>query len=384
MIIIIAIIIIILYLCLEKYFHIIRLNSIPIRIHVNGTRGKSSIVKLLTQALQSQGIRTVAKMTGDSPILYSTDGVQSPFPRKGSARMQEQIELIKIATAQHAQAIVVECMALQPEFQEISETEMIHATHTIITNIRRDHAEVMGLTIEDVAGCLALSLPHHGTLICQNQNDVSLLFNNINTNPINVLIANKETNNLLIANQETNDVLNQNINKIVELVLQDLGVAKAHNCVDTMTLPRPLSVNYLDHNFVFLDLFSVNDIDSFTLLLENKREDLPGPLIVIFNTRADRPLRTLSFIEYFKKSQFLTCIVLVGSHVPWAKRQLRECQYLDCRHYDISRIMQILTTQYGKHVFTIIGAGNFKGIGETFRVILGKEKDYKEKDYVAH
>jgi hypothetical protein len=37
--------------------------AIPVRIHVNGIRGKSSVTRLIAAALREAGIRTVAKTT---------------------------------------------------------------------------------------------------------------------------------------------------------------------------------------------------------------------------------------------------------------------------------------------------------------------------------
>ena len=48
-----------------------------------------------------------------------------------------------------AQAIVVECMALQPHLQWLSESRFLRSTHGVITNARADHLDVMGPTERD-------------------------------------------------------------------------------------------------------------------------------------------------------------------------------------------------------------------------------------------
>ena len=49
---------------LEHQFHLRSLSHIPLRIHVNGTRGKSSVTRLVAAGLREGGLRTFAKTTG--------------------------------------------------------------------------------------------------------------------------------------------------------------------------------------------------------------------------------------------------------------------------------------------------------------------------------
>ena len=49
---------------LERVVHRRNLAKIPLRIHVNGTRGKSSVTRLIAAALRAHGTVTCAKTTG--------------------------------------------------------------------------------------------------------------------------------------------------------------------------------------------------------------------------------------------------------------------------------------------------------------------------------
>lgn len=51
-----------LYLIIENIIHNISIKSIPIRIHVNGTRGKSSVARLIAAGVRAGGYTTVAKL----------------------------------------------------------------------------------------------------------------------------------------------------------------------------------------------------------------------------------------------------------------------------------------------------------------------------------
>jgi poly-gamma-glutamate synthase PgsB/CapB len=63
-----------------------------------------------------------------------------------------------------AEAIVLECMAVNPLLQSLCELEIVRATHGVITNARPDHLDVMGPTPVDVARALAGTVPVGGTL----------------------------------------------------------------------------------------------------------------------------------------------------------------------------------------------------------------------------
>ncbi len=69
----------------ETYFHQRHLAAIPIRIHVNGTRGKSSVVRLIAGGLRESGIATCAKTTGTRARMILPDASEYPIFRPGGA-----------------------------------------------------------------------------------------------------------------------------------------------------------------------------------------------------------------------------------------------------------------------------------------------------------
>lgn len=144
---------------LEQRRHLRALARIPTRIHVNGTRGKSSVTRLIAAGLRAGGRRTVAKTTGTLPRVILPDGREWPIERPGRANVIEQVKMVKRAAEIGAEVLVVECMALQPHLQWLSESRFIRATHGVITNARADHLDVMGPTEVDVAKALAGMVP---------------------------------------------------------------------------------------------------------------------------------------------------------------------------------------------------------------------------------
>ncbi|SVD58206.1 uncharacterized protein METZ01_LOCUS411060, partial [marine metagenome] len=48
----------------ESHYHRLSIAQIPIRIHVNGSRGKSSVTRLIAAGLRAGGLKALAKTTG--------------------------------------------------------------------------------------------------------------------------------------------------------------------------------------------------------------------------------------------------------------------------------------------------------------------------------
>src|SRR5512140_1906219 len=113
---------------IEFYAHQRRASSIPIRIHVNGTRGKSSVTRLIAAGLRAGGIPTMAKTTGTLPRIIDMQGLEVPIIRPGRTNIIEQLKVFRYFFNRHPKAIVIECMAVNPEYQWVCEHRIVHAT----------------------------------------------------------------------------------------------------------------------------------------------------------------------------------------------------------------------------------------------------------------
>ncbi len=108
-------------LLVEYYRHYKKVMSIPIRIHINGTRGKSSVTRLIAAGMREGGIKTIAKTTGTMPRVILEDGVEASIERLGNTNIIEQKYVFRYAASKKPEAIVIECMAVNPAFQWITE-----------------------------------------------------------------------------------------------------------------------------------------------------------------------------------------------------------------------------------------------------------------------
>ena len=161
---------------LESYLHEYYLRNIPIRIHVNGARGKSSVTRLIASGLRETGKKVLAKTTGSSPRIINEKGQDIAIHRLRSASIGEQVRLIRNFSKQNIDILIIECMAVQPQYQWISEQKMIKSSVSVITNVRPDHLDEMGYTMNDIAMSLSNSIPSNGTLVIHNDK-FSNLFN---------------------------------------------------------------------------------------------------------------------------------------------------------------------------------------------------------------
>lgn len=145
--------------------HRLRLEQLDVRVHVNGIRGKSTVTRLVAAVLREGGFVTVAKTTGSAARVIGALGEESPIKRLGAATINEQIDIVKEHVVDGVEALVIECMAVRPIYQEYSQDFIVRSDITVITNVREDHQEEMGETLEEIADSLALTTPRHGVLI---------------------------------------------------------------------------------------------------------------------------------------------------------------------------------------------------------------------------
>src|SRR5437660_10097702 len=83
----------IVWLSLAAWRHRRNLRAVPVRIHVAGTRGKSTTTRLIAAGLRAGGRQVLAKVTGSEPCLILPNGSEEIWPRRGPASVGEQKRL---------------------------------------------------------------------------------------------------------------------------------------------------------------------------------------------------------------------------------------------------------------------------------------------------
>src|SRR5512147_1798606 len=113
------------YGVVERRRHDRNIARIPVRVHVNGTRGKSSVTRLIAGGLRASGRRTFAKTTGTMARMILPDGSETDVFRVGRPNIIEQTRIVRRAQEERADVLVIECMAVAPELQPLTERRLI-------------------------------------------------------------------------------------------------------------------------------------------------------------------------------------------------------------------------------------------------------------------
>ena len=79
----------VIYLLAERLILNKKVRRIPLRICVTGTRGKSSITRLIAASLREAGFAVLARTTGSKPVVILPDGEEEEIRRRGSPSILE-------------------------------------------------------------------------------------------------------------------------------------------------------------------------------------------------------------------------------------------------------------------------------------------------------
>lgn len=297
--------------------------KVPVRIHVNGTRGKSSVTRLIAGGLRESGIPTCAKTTGTLPRMILPDGSEYPIFRPSGARLIEQARIVSVAAGYGAKVLVIECMALQPFLQWLSESCFIRSTHGVITNARADHLDVMGPEEKDVALALAGTTPIRGALYTAGRRHLEI-FAEACRDRGSRLVAVGKGDAASITDKEMKGFRHVEHRDNVALALKlcmDLGVER-ETALRGMWKAAPdpgattvAHVRFFGRHIHFVNGFAANDPESTEHLWEMALELVPeaDKRIIIVNCRRDRPTRSEQFGEVCVDWKSADHYVLIGS-----------------------------------------------------------------------
>lgn len=361
----------------ERQLHRRNLARIPIRIHVNGTRGKSGVTRLIAAGLRAAGIRTCAKTTGTLARMILPDGTEQPVVRLSRPNVIEQVGVIKTAVAHRAEAIVLECMAVQPALQSLCELDLVQATHGVVTNARADHLDAMGPTAGDVALALAGTVPVGGKLFTAERKYLDVFDAAARDRGAELIpVGAAEVESVAEVELSGFTYIEHPENVAVALrVCEQLGIDRptalrgmwaAEPDAGVMTTHR---LDLFGREVVFVNGFAANDPEStegnWNLALG--RFPAMARRIAVFNCRHDRADRSIQLAEACVAWQTADHYLLIGSGTQVFIRRVLACG-LDAERITVAEgesvegIVERITDLAGQSAL-VMGMGNIGGPG---------------------
>lgn len=139
-----------------------RIARVPRRVLVTGTRGKSSLVRMIAAGLGAGCARVRARITGVLPREISPAG-ERQIVRNGPGHVEEMRWWLGTLPAD-TEAIVMENSAVCPELQHLAAL-WLRPTVTVWTNAYEDHHEAWGKGRGAPVDALIRGIPADGVLV---------------------------------------------------------------------------------------------------------------------------------------------------------------------------------------------------------------------------
>jgi len=380
---------------LESHLHRLNLAQLPIRIHVNGSRGKSSVTRLIAAGLRSGGLKTLAKTTGTAPRIIDENGKDKVIHRLRSASIGEQVRLLRNFAKKNPDAVVMECMAVNPQYQWVSEHKMIKSTISVITNVRPDHQDEMGATLIDNAMSISNTIPYNGTMVTvakdlnqdgqidSRDQNIDDIFHDV-TKKRNTKLFHASSSNIPSGYMEKFKYLEHSDNVALALQVCTLSGVDAKTALDGMIQVQPdpgatiiWKLKFSDTCNYFVNLLAANDPASTYNIYKQLRSRTENfPICIFLNTRDDRRYRTQQLLDLVFNKINPNMLIIRGEKIPKQFHNYqKENSEIEVKQFPYDISSEKLIT-YLSHLdnYYIIGIGNIVGWGDKF---LSNLKKYK-------
>lgn len=348
--------IIIVLLVIESIMHNRRLKTIPLRISVTGTRGKTSVTRILAAILRESGKSVLAKTTGTEAIYILPDGSEQNIKRFGAVNIIEQKKLVRKASKSGVECMISEVMSIHPENHRLESQKLLKPDYTIITNLRPDHLDAA--PANEMWKLYANDIYPESTVI--------IPASELNDSLKQVIIEKKV--NLITVDDTSHSIQNQHIaSKLASI----LGCSDKHIQfgINSFRMDKGETLGYRFKNgsneVIFINSFAANDPISSSLIIDeiSSTKYWPGfSIIGLLSLRTDRGERSQQWLSFFKEGgagrfEQLFCL---GTHAGSFKRSLNNADII--RSTDPKEITEKIIESCNKSCL-IFGLANIGGLG---------------------
>ena len=351
-------------------------NALPIRVNVNGIRGKSTVTRLITGIIKEAGYKTIGKTTGTSArLIYWDTPEEEPIKRRPEGpNIHEQKMVMKRAAEMGAEALVSECMAVNPDYQIVFQEKLVQANIGVIVNVLEDHMDVMGPTLDNVAEAFTATIPYHGHLIISEGPYVDYFKKEAAKRNTKVIVA--DNSKISESYLRKFDYMIFPENASLSLAVSEAlgideetayrGMLNAHPDPGAMRIKQ---IKQGKSTGYFVNGFAANDPAS-TINIWKRVESLGYPTkypIILMNCREDRVDRTIQFADDVLPHLPIDTLVLIGEKADPIKNavksgRLKVNQMLDLQGKSTDEIYETLFEITSNNV--IYGIGNVHGAAE--------------------
>lgn len=375
----------------EKHRHQKNIDALPLRININGIRGKSTVTRLIMGVVKEADYKAVGKTTGtDARMIYWDTDEEAPIKRKPQGpNIGEQKNVIKEAVDRGANAMVSECMAVNPDYQVIFQEQLLQANIGVIVNVLEDHMDVMGPTLDEVAEAFVATIPRDGHLIITNDQYADYYTKMAKQRNTKVIIADNSKISEAYLRSFEYMVFPDNAS-LALAVAEAIGVSEEvafRGMLNAPPDPGAMRILQIESNTstqmsYFVNGFAANDASS-TLSIWDRVKQIGYPTekpVIVMNCRADRVDRTEQFA--FDVLPYISAehLVLIGETTSpiveeYEKGNLPYEKLHNLESLDTDEIMKSLVPLLEGR--TIYGIGNIHGAAEPLIHQLNQHKSSK-------
>lgn len=316
-------------------------ESGALRVLVTGSRGKSSIVRMLHAGFEAGGLEAWSRITGVVPRQIGPAGPRE-ISRSSGAHVEEMRWWLRSLPVS-AQAVVLENSAITPELQPLA-CRWLQPDLAILSSVLPDHQEAWGDDAAGAADALVAGLQPGGRVILPAglESDTGL----------SARLERRRCEAVYAAPAEPAGSVHRAANAGLALAALDhfgLATDAARRAIRDLP-PDRFDFRILRHQGAELALaFSVNDITS----TRNVFRGLGWPkesTRLVYNHRVDRPGRYRSFREWLSAEHWRE-VLIIGDR-PLTRPS--KARYLKLEN--AASLLRLL--QPGERVF---GCGNIAG-----------------------
>jgi|GEM_PF-274305 len=362
------------YLAAESVVYNHKIDRIPLRITVSGTRGKTSIVRTLASVFRAHGIKVLAKTTGSEAMYILPDGTLEKIIRKGLTTILEQKRLIAKAVKLDVECIITEIMSIHPDNHRVETHKLIKPGLTILSNFRPDHTDVVGESMREISELFVNDVFPESKIIIPEEELNETIRKGIQQNRADLITANTGFSDELklpepIYQQQIRTNLDTVIAAARYLRIPDETIIRG--ILDTRLDIGQLGIfrfDMDDRKVWFVNAFAANDPVSTQQIIQKTSEifapEITGTpeIIGLLALRSDRGERSRQWLNYLQSEgkNLFSHLYVSGIHSSIFTRKLKNCESLLYNHPEMITRHIIESTKGDAIVF---GIANIHGLG---------------------